>query len=155
MHKFFNIPSILGLGTYVRGKAIYMNTKQKIRHGIFFPANPCMEYSTSMSILHLECRPQPTLDIKLFLCKLQDKLETWTWANCATRCSVFTFSLASFGQTSWIWSPFSKGHAYHHGRSQYVVDHSWPCVEQRGQDDFQRCLMTSAILRFLEAGICE
>lgn len=35
MHKFSIYPALWELGTYVRGKAIYMNTKQKIRHEIF------------------------------------------------------------------------------------------------------------------------
>lgn len=158
MHKFSIYPSLWELGTYVRGKDIYMKTKQKVKHRIIFFFLWIFVWNIPLAYLYfiLSAHQNPHLNTKVFLCKLQEKPEMWAWGNSvpAVPCLLMQhYSLSSFGQTSWISCAFKEGAGYHHSGSHHVVDPSWSCVKQRGQDDFQMCLLTSTIPWFLEFGI--
>lgn len=158
MHKFSIYPSLWELGTYVRGKDIYMKTKQKVKHRIIFFFLWIFVWNIPLAYLYfiLSAHQNPHLNTKVFLCKLQEKPEMWAWGNSvpAVPCLLMQhYSLSSFGQTSWISCAFKEGAGYHHSGSHHVVDPSWSCVKQRGQNDFQMCLLTSTIPWFLEFGI--
>lgn len=111
MHKFSVYPALWESGTYVRGKAIYMNTEQKIRHGIFF-LQIC-EWNIPLAYLYfiLSADQSPHLNTEVFLCRLQDKTGTWAWANCTTSYPIFTHSttaLPAMGKQAEYRAPYRK-----------------------------------------------